>query len=344
MKAHVSDEDAPPRGLVARLRATRKGFKPSDVEEPIDFYWHRPLAGLLVQELQAWPVTPNQVTIASGVVSFLAGLLVGIAGWFGPWLAVLGGVLLLVSIVLDCADGQLARIRGISSPIGRVLDGFVDIVAPLSVMPGLVVYLLRLGYPHAYVWPIGCLAAASLLWHAGAYDVQKNIYLHCSTPNFSLGGATLLTVADIRRFEAEHRANGELFYAFLMKVFAKWTLPQLGTLKPWLEEKRRPKNDVERELFRTMFKPRMAKMTWLGFGTHLFLLTLACWFAPVRGVSIWAAWFIMAIPMNALCLWVVSTQKTAERHYERCLSELRAAPSESARSLAPEPLTTPASP
>lgn len=324
MSEHAGSEAAAPRGLVARWRATRKGFKPSDVEEPIDYHWHRPLAGLLVQELERTPITPNQVTILSGVASLLSGVLLGLGGWHGRWLAIPAGVMLLVSIVLDCADGQLARIRGVSSPIGRVLDGFVDIVAPVAVMHGLVFYLLRLGYPHRAVWPLGWFAALSLLWHAGAYDVQKNIYLHCSTPNFSLGGATLLTLDDIRRFEAEHRAKGELFYAFLMKVFAKWTLPQMGTLTPWLESKRRPANDAERDLFRAIFRPRMAAMTWLGFGTHLFLLTVACWLAPIGGYAVWAAWFMMFGPMNVVCASIVVTQRRAEREFERRLAALRA--------------------
>lgn len=326
MTESVGVQTPRPRGLVQRWRATRKGFKPSDVEEPIDFHWHRPLAGLLVQTIQDWPVTPNQVTLASGAASLVAGLLIGLGGFYGPGLAVAGGVMLLVSIVLDCADGQLARIRGVSSPIGRVLDGFVDIVAPFSVMNGFAVYLLRLGYPHAAVWPIGLVTSLSLVWHAGAYDVQKNIYLHCATPSFSLGGATLLTLDDIRGYESEHRAKGEHFYAFLMKVFAKWTLPQMGTITPWLEARRRPNTDAERELFRASFKTRMATMAWLGFGTHLFLLTLACWFAPLGGAAIWGAWFVMFGPMNVACIWIVLTQKRAERDFEERLAELRARP------------------
>ena len=59
--------------LSERWRATRANFKPRDVEEAIDFHFHRPVAGLLVQMIADWPITPNQVTVASGVVSALAG-------------------------------------------------------------------------------------------------------------------------------------------------------------------------------------------------------------------------------------------------------------------------------
>jgi hypothetical protein len=317
-------DDAPPRNFVERWRATRKGFKPTDVEEPIDYHWHRPLAGLFVEAIRETRVTPNQVTIASGVASLLAGLLMGLAGWFGRWLVVPGGVILLISIVLDCADGQLARIRGTASPVGRILDGLVDILAPLSVMHGLAFYLVRQGYGYGTVWPIGWVAALSLLWHAGAYDVQKNVYLHGANPNFSIGGATLVTLDDIRGYEEEYRARGERFYAFLMKVFAKWTVPQLGLIEPWLAPHRRIENEAEREAFRAIFRPRMAAMTWLGFGTHLFLLTVAAWLAPLGGWSIWLAWFVMFGPMNLVCAWVLLTQRRAERAFEARLAELRA--------------------
>ncbi|MBM4373612.1 MAG: CDP-alcohol phosphatidyltransferase family protein [Deltaproteobacteria bacterium] len=313
------------RTFLDRWRATRKGFKPTDVEEPIDYHWHRPLAGLLVEVLRDTPITPNQVTIASGIASLVAGLMMGLAGWYGRWLVAAGGAMLLVSIVLDCADGQLARIRGTTSPVGRILDGLVDIVAPVSVMHGLAFYLVRQGYTYGTVWPLGWLAALSLLWHAGVYDVHKNVYLHGSNPNFSIGGATLVTIEDIRGYEAEYRARGERFYAFLMKVFVKWTLPQLGVIEPWLAPQRRIESEAEREAFRTIFRPRMAAMTWLGFGTHLFLLTIAAWLAPLGGAPIWTAWIVMFGPMNLVCAWIALTQRRAVREFEARLVTLRAA-------------------
>ena len=101
--------------FVERWVAMRQGFKPRDVEEPIDYYWHRPLAGLLVQLIEHTKITANQVTFASGFVSLLSGGAMALGGFYGKWWVSIGGLLLLLSIVLDCADGQLARIRGTSS-------------------------------------------------------------------------------------------------------------------------------------------------------------------------------------------------------------------------------------
>lgn len=312
-------------GLVQRWVATRQGFKPRDVEELIDYYWHRPLAGLLVQVIQSWPVTPNQVTFASGFVSLLAGAAMGLGGYRGTWWSCVGAALLLFSIVLDCADGQLARIKGISSAVGRILDGTMDAVAPLAVFHGMAFYLLGTTDIDAWtIWPIGWAAGGSLLWHVQQYDVGKNIYLHASRPDFSLGGDTLLTPSKMREMQAQYERDGETFNAVLMRIWVKWTAPQVKQLAPWLTHERTPETEEERELFRELFSPLMRMLTWLGFGTHLFVLTIAALLAPLDMRAIFVAWIIIAIPLNAIAIWYAIVRPRREREFVRRLAALRA--------------------
>ncbi|RLB52733.1 MAG: hypothetical protein DRI90_21885, partial [Deltaproteobacteria bacterium] len=210
-------------GLAQRWVATREGFKPREVEEPIDYYWHRPLAGLLVQALERTSIQPNQVTFASAGAGVLSGVALGLAAWVHPWWALAGGILLLLSIVLDCADGQLARLRGTSSPLGRTLDGCMDAVAPLFVFHGMAFLLVARGWGWGWVWAIGLPTAASLIWHASVYDVSKNIWLHATHPEFSLGGSTLLTPQDMEQWKREFDEKGERFNSLLMSVWSSWT-------------------------------------------------------------------------------------------------------------------------
>ena len=313
-------------GLVERWRATRANFKPRDVEEAIDFYVHRPLAGLLVQIIADSPVTPNQVTVASGIASFLAGLFVVLSIFYAPWLAAVGGVLLFVSVILDCADGQLARLRKTSSPVGRALDGLVDSVAPLSVMPATVFVLLYAGYGHAWVWPIGWAAGLSLLWHSQLYDVSKNLYLHASRPDFSLGGNTLSLPEEMKAHQATMEAEGKRFDALIMKVWVGWTTPQLKTLRPWAAEERTPRDEGERELYRSLFRPVMAATTWLGFGLHLFILYTSLLVTPWWPEAIWVSWAIIAGPLNLVAFWVVLARRRAEGVFLDQLAAGRAQP------------------
>jgi len=97
-------------------------------KKPKDILWNRlvarPLAAVLLVPLAGSRITPNQVTFASlAVFVAAAALLVGLPGWTGLLIAV---AVLEFSYVLDCVDGQLARLRGTSSPVGAHLDFLMD--------------------------------------------------------------------------------------------------------------------------------------------------------------------------------------------------------------------------
>lgn len=52
--------------------------KPLEAEELVDEYFHRPPARIVVRFLARTPITPNQVTLLSGLVGVAAGVLVGL--------------------------------------------------------------------------------------------------------------------------------------------------------------------------------------------------------------------------------------------------------------------------
>lgn len=310
-------------GLTEPRRATQASYKPRDVEEAIDFHFHRPLAGLLVRRIADWPVTPNQVTVASGVVSFSAGVAVLLSIFFAPWLAAVGGALLFVSVILDCADGQLARVRGTSSPVGRALDGLVDSVAPLSVMPATVFVLLNAGYGHAWVWPIGWAAGLSLLWHSQLYDVGKNLYLHATRPDFSLGGQTLFLPEEMEAQRAVMASGGKRLDALIMRMWAAWTAPQSNALRPWASAERTPQSDDERALYRRLFRHVMSATTWLGFGLHLGIVYASLLVTPWWPEAIWVSWAIIAGPLNVVAVSVIVARRRAARRFLEELARAR---------------------
>jgi phosphatidylglycerophosphate synthase len=84
----------------------------------------RPLAAVLVDWVKDTRVTPNQITLLSALVAaFAAYLLAGLPGHRGLVVAI---VVYEASYVLDCADGMLARLRGIQSARGHLLDFLMD--------------------------------------------------------------------------------------------------------------------------------------------------------------------------------------------------------------------------
>jgi hypothetical protein len=84
----------------------------------------RPPAAVVVYALRNTRITPNQVTFLSAIVCAAAGaMLVFLPGW--AWL-VAAALVFELSFVLDCADGQLARLRRLASPLGHLLDFLID--------------------------------------------------------------------------------------------------------------------------------------------------------------------------------------------------------------------------
>ena len=100
----------------------RQSLKPSD--SLFNLYFARPLAAPIVALLVKTPITPNQVTFISTVVMMIAmATLAFIAGPLGLWVGVIG---LEFSYILDCVDGQLARVTGKTSEVGGSLDFMMD--------------------------------------------------------------------------------------------------------------------------------------------------------------------------------------------------------------------------
>jgi phosphatidylglycerophosphate synthase len=99
-----------------------------DSRKPEDIFWNiyvaRPIAAVLVYAFRRTPVTPNQVTfLGAGVFVGVAAALIAMPGWAGLLVA---AAILEFSYVLDCADGQLARLTGMTSEVGAYLDFLMD--------------------------------------------------------------------------------------------------------------------------------------------------------------------------------------------------------------------------
>ena len=96
--------------------------------KPRDVLWNRfvarPLAAALVVPLAKTRLTPNQVTFLS-LFTFV-GAMVWLALGHGRLDLIYAVLVLELSYVLDCADGQLARLSHRSSPVGAHLDFLMD--------------------------------------------------------------------------------------------------------------------------------------------------------------------------------------------------------------------------
>jgi phosphatidylglycerophosphate synthase len=165
-----------------------RSLKPLEVEEPIDVWVHRPPAYVLARILQPTPVSPNAVTFGSIILGLAAGS--AIFSTFPHHLPVAGG-LVFSSAVLDCADGQLARLRKSSSAFGRMLDGVADLVVSAVVVGGGAWLVVR-KYEHpSWLFGLACaLTLATIVtssFHTTMYDQFKNAFLRMTHPSYREG-------------------------------------------------------------------------------------------------------------------------------------------------------------
>jgi phosphatidylglycerophosphate synthase len=102
-------------------------YRASKKKQDINWFTERiarPPAAVVVYALRNTRITPNQVTFMSALLAAGSGVMLALLpGW--TWLVV-AAVVFEVSFVLDCADGQLARLRKTASPLGHLLDFLMD--------------------------------------------------------------------------------------------------------------------------------------------------------------------------------------------------------------------------
>ncbi|MES1176262.1 MAG: CDP-alcohol phosphatidyltransferase family protein [Myxococcales bacterium] len=112
-----------------------------------DLFWNayvcRPIAAALVSAIQGTRITPNQITISAVFVALASvAILLLEPGHLGLILAV---IVFELSYVLDCADGMLARWRGIASPVGHLLDFLMDELKAFCLLAAVAVRLFLEG-------------------------------------------------------------------------------------------------------------------------------------------------------------------------------------------------------
>ncbi|MBR59351.1 MAG: hypothetical protein CMH54_15210 [Myxococcales bacterium] len=144
----MSEETSKNSGLFSQVRDIYRASR-----KDRDIFWNvyiaRPIAAVLIAILRRTPITPNQLTFL-GMAIFVeaAAILAFIPGWKGMLLA--AGVLQF-SYLMDCADGQLARLKGMTSTVGAYLDFLIDEVKACLLVAAASVRLYNIDQDERYL-------------------------------------------------------------------------------------------------------------------------------------------------------------------------------------------------
>lgn len=143
--------------------------KPTD--GPVSRHLNRPISRLVTTRLIAkTKLTPNQLTVIIFLFSLQAvpAYLLGFY-WLGALIAQLGSI-------LDGCDGELARLKNMSTPQGAFYDSILDRYVDIATTAALTARL-ALDYPQIAIaaWSAGLAAIAGALMTSYSWHLLKDI-------------------------------------------------------------------------------------------------------------------------------------------------------------------------
>ena len=100
----------------------------------VDRYFNRKCSRPLTKLFLKTPLTPNAITLLAMAI----GLAAASAFAYGGYAAGIAGALLFqLSSIVDCCDGEVARIKHLESPFGDRLDVLSDNVVHIAIVAGI---------------------------------------------------------------------------------------------------------------------------------------------------------------------------------------------------------------
>lgn len=249
-------------------------LKSLDTEEFIDIHFYRPIGYQWALFFNKLGVSPNAITIASIFIGIAAGIC------FYPQSLMtncIGMLLLIWANSYDSADGQLARMTGKKTPLGRILDGTAGDIWFISIYAAI---CLRLT-PEWGIW-IWILAATTGFFHskqAAMADYYRNIHLL-----FLKGkaGSELSHSPQLKENYKKMSWSKDFIYKLFETFYINYTVSQ-EKLTPKFQRMmaiiRNQYNDQAPEWFRTAFRakslPMMKYTNMLSFNTRVIVLFIS---------------------------------------------------------------------
>jgi phosphatidylglycerophosphate synthase len=320
-----------------------KTFKSGDTEEWLDVVWTRPIGYQWTRFFNYFDIHPNTVTILSMIIG-VASAFFFVHGSFRTegtegLMYNIGAVLLLAwANFYDSADGQLARLTGKKTQLGRILDGAAGDVWFLAIYHALTIrfyfhHTLEfqwLGientnhnaliatfvfYAFAWISGIGCHAR-----QCGLSDYYRQIHLF-----FLKGkaGSEFDSSVQQKRIYEETPWKGNILYKFFLLTYINYThgqekqTPQFQRLRQTLKEKYGATENIPqafRDEFRQLSLPLMKWANILTFNTRAITLYIAC--------LIDFPWLYMLVELTLLTWLYLYMRRTHEGFCKQLNSKL----------------------
>ena len=275
-------------------------FKSEDTEEWLDVHFTRPIGLAFALLWNKFDIHPNVITILS--------IFLGLgAGWMfhytDLWSNVCGVLLLMFANFCDSTDGQMARLTGKKTLIGRMLDGFSGDLWFFAIYLGIVIRLWPQNIPFTDiqwgVWGFLLCALAGFGFHSkqsSLADYYRQIHLF-----FLLGkeGSELDNYQQQRQIY-ENLPKGDLLSRTFYYNYANYCKSQEQRTphfqRFFSQWKQQPSETVRQQLLAGS-RPLMKYTNLLTFNARAITIYVTClldcpWVYPLVELTVFQAMYV----------------------------------------------------
>src|SRR5213594_229791 len=138
----------------------------ADLDGFVDRYFNRKVSTLLTRLFLRIGLSPNAITVLSLFIGLMAAGLFALGGYMA---GVIGSLLFQLSAIVDCCDGEVARLTNRQSRFGQQLDIAADNVVHMAIFAGVAWGLFLQQEPGSGSWLPLALGAAAVLANGLAF-------------------------------------------------------------------------------------------------------------------------------------------------------------------------------
>ncbi len=276
--------------LIEEYRSSLKSF---DVEEILDLTIYRPLSFLLVKLIYPTNLTPNQLSVIAMFLGILAGIFYGLGT---HQFIVFAAASFFICNVLDCADGQLARLKKNGTRIGRIIDGLIDYVTSVATFIGIGIALNNNPEFGPKYWILIAAGGISRGFQNLYFDYYRNLYM--AYVHHKVDDIKRETEAYVKFRHEIGKTDGRLVVKSLVDIYVWYSKWQMRITK-------HVELDVTPDEYKKNNKLILRLWSWLGSTTHLTTLVI---FSLLNRLDLY--FWVTLIPGNIILISLFIWQKT----------------------------------
>ncbi|MBS1513493.1 MAG: CDP-alcohol phosphatidyltransferase family protein [Bacteroidetes bacterium] len=278
----------------------KASLKTVEAEEIFDLIIFRPISFVFVKLIYNTNITPNQISVAA----MLMGVIAGIIFSFGTHTDFLiASAFYFTCNTLDCADGQLARLKKNGTLLGRVVDGFIDYVVSTVIYICLGIALAKVSGSGWYGFFLCVGGGISAAVQAFYYDFYRNLFLQ-----YVHGKSSHLS-EEIKEFEEEKerlkKTQGKPIEKLLINAYLCYSRLQLKTAKSTKVL------NVSPEEYYKDNRLLLRLWSWVGSTTHMVLLMT---FSIINRIDLYL--ILNFTLLNLYMITILMIQKKVHKKYE----------------------------